>query len=91
MIKKMGSNINHRSTVNAERDNIIRWFAEGAANDEVARRLQISAASLHRHTKHWGIKKIPQYRGYKKAKKFEPCSNKIKHLAMNAKWTKATI
>ena len=82
---------NHKFTIDAHRDDIIRWFAQGAANVDVAKRLGVSVAALHRHTKYWRIKKIPQYRGYKKAKKFEPCSNKIKRLAVNAKWTKAAL
>ena len=89
MIKKIGSNINHKITVNEKRDDIIRWFAEGAENDEVAKRLQISATSLYRHTKHWDIKKIRKHQLHKEAKKIEPVSKQIKHLAVNAKWTKA--
>lgn len=82
---------NHKSTIDAHRVAITRWYAKGASNDEVAKRLCISVAALHRHTRHWGIKKIPKHRVYKKTKKFEPCSNKIKHLAVNAKWTKAAL
>tara|TARA_B110000211_G_C14014421_1_gene524701 strand:- start:69 stop:344 length:276 start_codon:yes stop_codon:yes gene_type:complete len=91
MIKKIGPNISHKSAVNAERDNIFRWYARGDANDEVAARLHISVAALHRHTRSWGIKKIKRQRTDQKPKETTPVSNKIKHLAINAKWVKASL
>jgi len=77
----------HKATVEAHRDDIVRWFAKGAANAEVAEKLQISTAALHRHTMHWKIKKIPKRPVRKKRGKPDPCSNEIRHLAIHAKWT----
>tara|TARA_B110000211_G_C13558030_1_gene326544 strand:- start:47 stop:307 length:261 start_codon:yes stop_codon:yes gene_type:complete len=82
---------NHRTTVNNHRDDIINWFSKGATNNEVADRLEISVAALHRHTIHWKIKKITKRRERQKRREFEPVLNKIKHLAVNAKWIKTAL
>ena len=81
----------HKAVVDAHRDDILKWFAKGADNNEVAEKLQISTAALHRHTMYWGIKKIPKSPIRKKRGKPDPCSNEIRHLAIHAKWTKAAI
>ena len=91
MISTIIQNQSHKHTVDAHRDDIIQWFSQGASNLEVANYLNISIAALHRHTMHWEIKKVRKHRGRKQAKKLEPFSNKVKHLAVSAKWTKTAL
>ena len=81
--------VNHKDHVDGQRDEITKWFAEGAGNSEVAERLQISTAALQRHTMYWDLKKIPKRPVHQKTVKPEPCSDEIRHLALHAKWTKA--
>lgn len=84
------SRINHKTVIDAHRDAIIEWYSLGASNVEVANRLNISIAALHRHTMHWEIKKIRKHRRHKATQESKPLSNTIKHLATRAKWKKPT-
>jgi len=85
-----GPRINHKTVINAHRDAIIEWYSLGASNVEVANRLNISIAALHRHTMHWEIKKIRKQRRHRVPQELKPLSNRIRHLALRAKWNKPT-
>jgi len=79
----------YKAMIESRREEIIKWFAKGADNQEVAERLEISVSTLARHTMHWNIKKTRRRPIYKQALHPEPCSDGIRHLALHAKWTAA--